>query len=62
MKEPERVKIRYLGDAPFLFKGRIYHAERGEGVFWIYHKGYLALPERDCEVVKENEQKCETET
>lgn len=54
MKEPERVKIRYLGDAPFLFKGRIYQAERGDGVFWIYHKGYLALPERDCEVVKED--------
>lgn len=54
MKEPEKVNIRYIGDAAFLFKGRIYSATRGDGVFWIYHRGYLAIPERDCEVVKED--------
>lgn len=57
MKEPERVKIRYLGDAPFLFKGRVYTATRGEGVFWIYYRGDIAIPARDCEVVEEDANK-----
>lgn len=55
----ERVKIRYTGDAPFLFKGRAYQAERGPNrpdgtpTYWIYYRGYINISGHECELVEE---------